>query len=178
MNKHFERVLLYLFLLLTLTACENNENSDIQESTLQTTSVEESVVDIAPQRTTTKTESTPLDTVTKDGIPIKSTSGYSEEQKAEILEAYEALKTFYDKYLNVNYPGGSQYITSIDDVRYADDLYSHYDPKTMSFTPEEEIEFWVTCADNEILSSSHKNEWCLVSKIDGEWTTYTEYMSR
>lgn len=125
----------------------------------------------------TETELTPLDTVTKDGIPIKSTSSYSEEQKAEILEAYEALKVFYDKYLNVSYPDGSKYITSIDDVRYADDLYSHYDPEIMSFVPEEEIEFWVTCADNEILSSSHKNEWCLVSKIDGRWTTYTEYMS-
>lgn len=122
-------------------------------------------------------EFTPLDTVTKNGIPIKSTSGYSEEQKAEILEACEALMVFYDKHLNINYPNASQYITSIDDVRYAEDLYTHYDPEIMGFVPEEEIEFWVTCAGNKYLSSSRNNEWCLVSKIDGEWTTYTEYMS-
>lgn len=117
---------------------------------------------------------TPIDVIADDGVPIKSTKGFTEEEKAEILKAYEALKVYYDKHLNINYPNASQYITSIDDVRYSTDILNRYTPDVPM--PDVEFSFWVTCEDYPILSSSRKNEWYYASKINGVWTTYSEYM--
>lgn len=172
--------------LLTFTACggKNKEVENIDKSasdstinTLQTT-IDIHDSDIKDNTLQTNNLYTPIDTITYNGIPIKSTNNFSEEQKKEILEAYTALEVFFDKYLNINYPNGSQYITSIDDVRYNHDLFTHYDSEIYDFVPEKEIEFYVTCADNDVLSSSRKNTWYLVSKIDGKWTTYSEYMDK
>ena len=129
--------------------------------------------------TETGGERTLLDTAAPDGVPMKSSVKYTEAEKAEIMEAYEALKRFMDNYLNVNIPGASKYITSVDDVVYDYDLYSHYDSSVMHFTPEKELRFSVTCAENETLSSSYLGGiGYLVSKIDGKWTTYTEYTNQ
>ena len=133
----------------------------------------------AQTTTAVNNERTPLDTVAPDGVPIRSSVKYTEEEKAEIMEAYEALKRFMDNYLNVNIPGASKYLTSVDDVVYDYDLYTHYDSSVMHFHPEEELRFSVTCAEKEELSSSyHGGIGYLVSKIDGKWTTYTEYTSQ
>ncbi len=121
------------------------------------------------------TSKTPIDTIAEDGVPIKSTAAFTENEKAEILRGYKHLKTYFDEYLSADYPNAGQYITSIDDVRYADELYSTRYSDTPEFKPEKEIEFWVICSYNEILSSSYNNEWYTVSVFNNQWTTYTEY---
>ncbi len=191
MGKNFRKSIISFILsaltALTITACGNNADpTDVpssdntpQSSGSQTTVAEDSVFDTSnPDITTSQAVlKTPIDTITEDGVPIKSTAVFSEEDKSEILEAYKALKTFFDKHLNLNYPDGSQYIVSIDDVRHGDGLYSTRYPLESGFKPTKEFEFWVTCSpDYENLSSSHKNEWYIASKFDGEWTTYSEYM--
>ncbi len=172
-----------LFILLLTYGCnaQKTEQSpvgnSVQESTVQTESASESLAE-PTEKTTDPIPTvfrTPIDTVAADGVPIKSKEAFSEEETSDILEAYEALKRYYDYCYGGRFPNASQYITSIDDVRLVRTFYTRYDPQTTDFHPEKEYEFYVTCSELEEISSSRKNEYYAVSKVDGEWTTLTEY---
>ena len=114
----------------------------------------------------------PLDTTADDGISIKSKEHFSEEEKAEVMKAYAALKRYLDKYMNVNLPDASKYIVSIDDVRRNGDLSAHYDPSYGCPAPTETLDFHIVA--NEYSDQLSAN-YLVICKINGEWTTYAEY---
>lgn len=176
---------LLLVFSLALSGCSGTNSTD-STSTSSSTSSTDSTSSTQPAQSTSgpsgSSESsvdsdnqnlwTPLDTTADDGVAIKSKQYFSEEEKAEVMKAYAALKRYLDKYMNVNLPNASKYIVSIDDVRRNGDLSTHYDPSYGCPAPTEALDFHIVANEHSEQISAN---YLVICKINGEWTTYAEY---
>ncbi len=166
--------------LCLLTGCSSPDTKPDPVSQAETTVTEQT----AAEQTTTVTEitttaepvkmNTPLETVTEEGVRFQTKQAFSDERKAVILEASKALNRFHRKFMEKKFPNQTAEIELVDSVTH---IYTGNDYHDPNFVPEDEFEFHVITrfrrGDEEYLGGS---EPFIISKVNGEWTTYTEYL--
>ena len=174
----------FLLTICLLSSCISKPDSVPNETSWPMISTEPQTTALTTVQTEQTTASaaapsrTPLETVTEEGISFHTKEVFSEERKADILEASKALSSFVQKYMKKKYPypDATYEIAPIESVHYENPVGKYNDE---NFVPDMEFTFQVICIihqpDKPDISIPPIDGGCRISRVGGVWTTYMEY---